>query len=86
MLYAAARTLTVQKTGTGTGTVMSDVGKVDCGATCADSYPDGTAVILTATAAIPGSVFSGWRGGGCSGTDACRVILTAGSRLLRTST
>src|SRR5207244_644671 len=39
--------LTVSKTGTGSGTVTSDVGAIDCGATCQDTYDDGTVVTPT---------------------------------------
>ena len=40
--FVAAYTLTVTKTGSGSGTVSSDVGAINCGATCSDDYDDGT--------------------------------------------
>lgn len=43
---------------------------------CAESYSSGTAVVLTATA-VNGSTFSGWSGGGCSGTGNCTVSMSA---------
>lgn len=58
--------LTITKSGTGSGTVTSDVGSVpgpiDCGATCSDSQTNGTTVTLTATPSS-GSVFIRWTGG-----------------------
>ncbi|HEU4385970.1 MAG TPA: DUF4382 domain-containing protein [Anaeromyxobacteraceae bacterium] len=84
-LYA----LTVQKDGAGSGTVAGGPtgyailagGGINCGATCDDSYPSGTDVALTATAA-PGSTFAGWTG--CDSVSdsvsgpTCNVTMTAG--------
>lgn len=69
-------TLSVSKAGSGSGTVTSADGGIDCGTTCSASYPSGTHVTLTA-AAVAGSTFSGWSGAGCSGTGTCVVTLTA---------
>ncbi|RMD71232.1 MAG: hypothetical protein D6819_02230 [Gammaproteobacteria bacterium] len=54
-------TLTVQKAGTGTGTVTSDPPGIDCGADCSETYTSGTLVILTATPDAD-SAFAGWGG------------------------
>jgi hypothetical protein len=67
--------LTVSKSGTGSGTVTSSPAGIDCGATCSASYNYGTSVTLTASPA-GGSTFSGWSGGGCSGTGNCTVPMT----------
>lgn len=72
--FAAAETLDVSKTGTGSGTVTSSPAGIDCGADCTEVYTTGEMVTLTATA-TSGSVFTGWSGGGCSGTDPCQVTL-----------
>ena len=66
----------VTKAGAGSGTVTSDVGAIDCGATCSDTYDHGTVVTLTAAAAS-GSTFAGWSGAGCSGTGTCVVTVSA---------
>jgi len=60
---------------TGSGTVTSAPAGVDCGSDCSQSYASGTSVTLTATPAA-GYTFSGWNGGGCSGTGACTVAMT----------
>ena len=40
--FVAVYALTVSKTGSGAGTVTSDVGAINCGVTCTDNYDDGT--------------------------------------------
>jgi hypothetical protein len=68
--------LTVTKTGTGTGSVVSDPSGINCGATCTAAFDHGASVMLTATA-DSGSVFTGWNGSGCSGTGTCVVTMDA---------
>ena len=75
--------LQVVPSGSGSGTVTSAPGGIACGSDCVESYPGGTAVTLAGTAA-PGSVFGGWSGGGCSGTDACVITLIADTTLTAT--
>jgi hypothetical protein len=70
-------TLTVTKTGAGSGTVTSDLPGISCGATCSKNYNYGDSVTLTAAPANPGSTFIGWSGGGCSGTGGCTLTLTS---------
>jgi endoglucanase len=68
--------LTVTKSGTGSGTVTSSVGGINCGSTCSATVNSGTAVTLTA-AASSGSTFAGWSGA-CSGSNAtCSVTVSA---------
>jgi len=70
--------LTVTKAGTGSGTVTSTPAGITCGPSCSASYPNGTAVTLTASSAT-GSSFTGWSGGGCSGKGSCTVTISAGT-------
>lgn len=65
-------TLTVNKTGQGSGTVSSVPTGINCGAECSENYLNSTTVTLTATA-DSGFVFEGWNGGGCTGTGTCVV-------------
>lgn len=69
-------TLTVNRSGAGSGTVTSSPAGISCGSTCSASFNSGTSVTLTASAAS-GSVFAGWSGGGCSGTGTCTVTMNA---------
>jgi hypothetical protein len=55
---AVTQTLTIVKTGTGTGAVTGDTG-IDCGVTCSYLYEQGTSVVLTATP-DSNAIFSGW--------------------------
>ena len=72
---ATTYVLTVARAGTGSGTVTSSTGGINCGAACSASYASGTTVTLTATAAA-GSTFAGWSGA-CVGTGTCVVTTTA---------
>lgn len=64
-------TLTVTKSGAGTGTVSGST--ISCGSTCSGTFASGSSVALTATPAT-GSAFAGW-GGACSGTGSCTVTV-----------
>ena len=75
--------LTVTKEGTGSGTVTSDVGGINCGATCTANYSDGTVVTLSASAS-GGSTFASWSGEGCSGTGTCIVTMSASRNVTAT--
>jgi Divergent InlB B-repeat domain len=74
--FALAYPLSVTRSGNGSGTVTSSPAGIDCGADCDEMIAENTAVTLTATPAI-GSYFAGWLGGGCAGTDTCTVTMTA---------
>ena len=53
--------LTVNKAGTGSGTVSSNPAGITCGGVCTAAFSDGAIVTLTPSA-NPGSTFSGWSG------------------------
>jgi hypothetical protein len=69
-----SNTLTVSKTGTGSGTVTSSPAGITCGAVCASDFVPDSKVDLSSVPAS-GSHFSGWSGGGCSGTGTCTVTM-----------
>ncbi len=71
-------TVTITKSGTGTGTVTS-TGSINCGTTCTSVGTAGQTVTLTATAGA-NSTFAGWTGttGTCAGTTSpCSFTLNA---------
>jgi glucose/arabinose dehydrogenase len=76
-------TLTVARSGSGSGTIRSADGRIGCPVTCAAQYATDTTVTLTANA-DPGSAFTGWSGGGCSDTGPCHVTLGADTTVTAT--
>jgi hypothetical protein len=71
--------------GSGAGTITSTPGGIDCGAICSSMFDEGATITLTAIPA-PGSTFSGWSGGGCFGTGACKVTLAEDTSVTATFT
>jgi lysophospholipase L1-like esterase len=78
---ADTHTLTINGSGTGSGTVTGN--GINCvitngiaGGDCTEDYELGTVVTLTASANAD-SVFAGWSGGGCSGTGQCVITINA---------
>jgi hypothetical protein len=67
--------LTILKEGSGGGTVTSAPGGINCGIFCTHEFAEDVQITLTA---VPdsGATFTGWSGGGCSGTGDCVVTMT----------
>jgi uncharacterized repeat protein (TIGR03803 family) len=70
--HTTGRTLSVSTSGS--GTVTSTDGIINCPGTCSHIYPDNTPVTLNATPP-QGWTFLGW-GGACSGTGSCQLDMT----------
>jgi Divergent InlB B-repeat domain/Carboxypeptidase regulatory-like domain/Bacterial Ig domain/Phosphodiester glycosidase/Glucodextranase, domain B/Bacterial Ig-like domain (group 2) len=76
--------LTMNKNGSGSGTISSSPSGIDCGLICSSSFSEGTTVNLTPTPAT-GSSFAGWSGA-CTGTSACTVTMSAAQSVTATFT
>ena len=76
--FLAQCTLTVQKAGSGSGTVTG--GGINCGSTCSKSLPSGTQVTLTATASTTldgiSYMLASWSGCDSSNANQCTVTMT----------
>ncbi|MEO8461058.1 MAG: hypothetical protein ABI451_11060, partial [Dokdonella sp.] len=75
--------LTLQRTGTGAGTITSNPSGINCGSTCQAGFAANTSVTLTAIASS-GSQFAGWSGA-CSGASStCSVTMSAAKSITAT--
>jgi len=76
-------TLAVTKAGTGAGRVSDPSGNIYCGVYCTWDVAPGTVMTLSA---YPNSVsaFTGWSGGGCTGTGTCTVTVDASKSVTAT--
>ncbi len=77
-------TLSVSRSGTGSGSVSSAPSGIDCGKSCKTTLDHGAMVVLTAIPAT-GSTFAGWSGA-CTGKTACSVTMTAAKSVTATFT
>lgn len=78
---SSSAVLTIAKAGTGIGTVSSSPAGISCGATCSATVSAGTVLTAVADGA---STFTGWSGGGCSGTGSCIVTLNGATTVTAT--
>ena len=78
-------TLTVSKSGSGTGSVGSAPAGISCGATCSSSFAKGESVVLIATA-DSGSGFANWSGCDSSAANQCTVSVTGAKAVTVTFT
>lgn len=81
---SANYTLSVARSGSGSGTVTSSIAGIQCGTDCSESYPSGTTVLLVASPSA-GSVFAGWSGA-CTGTGNCQVTMSSSRSVTATFT
>lgn len=75
--------LTVNKAGSGHGTVTSSPPGIDCGSDCQQEYNSVLSVTLTPTP-DPDSTFTGWSGAGCLGTGTCTVTTNTHAKVTAT--
>lgn len=76
------RTLSVNKTGTGSGTITGP--GITCGTDCSENYIVDTTTVIFANPTA-GSTFSGWSGA-CTGSGACTVTMDAAKSVTATFT
>ncbi|MGE5282508.1 MAG: InlB B-repeat-containing protein [Chloroflexota bacterium] len=79
---AASQTLSVEKTGAGTGTVTSEPAGIECGETCAAAFAEGATVLLAAVAG-PNSAAVKWSG--CDVVNIenrCKVTMSSARKVI----
>ena len=68
-------TLSIKVDSPGSGTVTSSPSAINCSGSCAATLGYGDMITLTASP-VGDATFTGWSGGGCSGTGSCTVTMT----------
>jgi YD repeat-containing protein len=76
--------LDVSKAGTGSGTVTSTPAGINCGIDCNELLNPGISITLTAIPDNTNLIFSGWSGGGCTGTGDCVLTINANTTVTAT--
>ncbi len=79
---ATQYTLTIAKSGNGTGTVASNPAGINCGSDCTENYTQNAVVTLTASPSS-GSTFAGWSGA-CSGGGTCVLTMNSPTNVTAT--
>lgn len=74
-------TLTINKSGTGSGKVTSNISGINCGDDCNEIYPSGTSITLTAEP-LSGAAFSSWNGCDSSSGTTCYVTMTSDRNII----
>jgi hypothetical protein len=69
----------------GSGTVTSTPTGIICGNRCRAYFNSGTSITIEAQSAV-GWTFTGWSGGGCTGTEKCTFPRTADANITATFT
>jgi hypothetical protein len=72
----SSRSLTVTKSGTGSGTITSNPSGINCGNTCEYQYDLNSTITLTASPDST-SVFSGWSGGATGSNSTTTVTMSS---------
>lgn len=78
-------TLSVNKSGNGSGMVTSNPAGINCGSTCQANFNNGLSVTLTATP-DPGSTFNSWSGCDSASGNTCQVTLSNARSITATFT
>jgi serine protease len=84
-IASIVKTLSVTKSGSGSGIVTSTPAGIICGSGCSAFFNNNIIVTLTATNDSD-STFTGWSGEGCTGTGACIVTMSAARSVTATFT
>ena len=75
-LFTTYKTISVVKTGNGTGSIISKPFCIDCGTMCSFLYPKNSSITLIPSAAKDSS-FAGWVGSDCDGlASSCFLTVT----------
>lgn len=67
--------LSIIMEGTGSGRISSVPAGIYCEGDCFEDYTSNAVVVLNAQP-YSGSIFMGWNGGGCNGTETCNLTMT----------
>lgn len=73
--FPLARSVTVTKTGTGTGSVVSTPAGISCGSVCSGTFADGATILLTATPAAGATFLWGGDAAACGAASPCSLLV-----------